>query len=438
MQRIVKLVSFLLISLTISVKAAEPVAANQERLFIQEIRFEGNSVTQESVFYKEIQSRENQFTTLQQINADRQSIHNTGLFRSVRYRLKKTPGQGLVLTFVVTERRFYWYALPDFSRNSDGDISYGFDVDISNLFGLDHELDFEYEKTKFDSDRDRDNEEKVSFKYLYRNVANSDYDLSFFGLSSELDIDEERDDLNGSYQLDLNRLGTEMSRWFEHKDAAQGQGVNLTAGLTWEDYTSQFVSGDSGLFFDAELLILNAGIKFSDVDDHEFYRSGTRFGYGLQTSSRKWGSDRSFTHQDIFIQRYIPLSKTSYENINWQVRAAYANQTIFGDPAFAVGGGRFIRGFNSEDVEGDFYWIFNVEYIRSILGHRTLRGVLFTDVGNAFENIQALDDDVRGAVGLGLRWKLRSFVNTDLRLDYGFGFGSGSQNKIFFGTRATF
>ena len=46
--------------------------------------------------------------------------------------------------------------------------------------------------------------------------------------------------------------------------------------------------------------------------------------------------------------------------------------------------------------------------------------------------------DPRVGVGAGLRWKIRSFVRTDLRLDVAQGLGDGGDTRVYAGTRATF
>ena len=47
-------------------------------------------------------------------------------------------------------------------------------------------------------------------------------------------------------------------------------------------------------------------------------------------------------------------------------------------------------------------------------------------------------DEPKFAVGVGLRWKIRLFVRTDLRLDFAQGLGSDGETRIYAGTNSTF
>ena len=61
------------------------------------------------------------------------------------------------------------------------------------------------------------------------------------------------------------------------------------------------------------------------------------------------------------------------------------------------------------------------------------------DVGNAWEDTSDVDlSDLRYSAGIGLRWKLKSFVRVDIRLDISQGFSEDGETKFYLGTNATF
>lgn len=101
------------------------------------------------------------------------------------------------------------------------------------------------------------------------------------------------------------------------------------------------------------------------------------------------------------------------------------------DERFFNGGSTTVRSFaerdlgphnNGDPIGGEFFTVFNVEYTFPIYGE--LEGAVFVDAGNLlpsaddlFESLSPSLDDMRYAVGLGLRYKLPI---GPIRLDYGY------------------
>ncbi|MFL6588945.1 MAG: outer membrane protein assembly factor [Chthoniobacterales bacterium] len=101
------------------------------------------------------------------------------------------------------------------------------------------------------------------------------------------------------------------------------------------------------------------------------------------------------------------------------------------DERFFNGGNTTVRSFGERDlgphdhgdpIGGEFFTVFNVEYIFPIYGE--LLGAVFFDAGNLlpnssdpFESVTAGLDDMRYGIGVGLRYKLPI---GPVRLDYGY------------------
>ncbi len=94
------------------------------------------------------------------------------------------------------------------------------------------------------------------------------------------------------------------------------------------------------------------------------------------------------------------------------------------DERFFNGGSTTVRSFaerdlgphdNGEPIGGEFFTIFNVEYTFPIFGE--IQGAIFFDAGNLLPSAEDPGlDDMRYAIGAGLRWKLPI---GPVRLDYG-------------------
>ncbi|HEX8899301.1 MAG TPA: outer membrane protein assembly factor, partial [Chthoniobacterales bacterium] len=101
------------------------------------------------------------------------------------------------------------------------------------------------------------------------------------------------------------------------------------------------------------------------------------------------------------------------------------------DERFFNGGNNTVRSFaerqlgprdHGHPIGGEFFSVFNVEYTFPVYGE--LLGAVFFDAGNLlpnstdpFKNVTAGFDDMRYAVGVGLRYKLPI---GPVRLDYGY------------------
>jgi outer membrane protein insertion porin family len=95
------------------------------------------------------------------------------------------------------------------------------------------------------------------------------------------------------------------------------------------------------------------------------------------------------------------------------------------DERFFNGGAESVRSFGERDlgphdrkghpIGGEFFTVFNIEYTFPIIGE--LQGALFTDAGNLLPTSEQPGlDDMRYAIGAGLRYKLPI---GPIRMDYG-------------------
>jgi outer membrane protein insertion porin family len=174
----------------------------------------------------------------------------------------------------------------------------------------------------------------------------------------------------------------------------------------------------------------------------------------MDLASSAFGSDIEFIRGTMRVGYYLPFGpkvltpgvvedKTGTPLQRWFQQSAIAfgaragiihSLTVSGpaeataipiDERFFNGGGDTVRSFGERDlgphdrkghpIGGEFFTVFNVEYTFPILGE--LQGALFTDAGNLLPTSEEPGlDDMRYAVGVGLRYKLPV---GPIRLDYG-------------------
>jgi outer membrane protein assembly complex protein YaeT len=132
----------------------------------------------------------------------------------------------------------------------------------------------------------------------------------------------------------------------------------------------------------------------------------------------------AFTRSILRFSYYLPLGKSM---LALGARAGYIAPILDDlpiDVRFFNGGGTTVRSFAERELGpkdatgsplgGDIYTVFNVEYTFPITGG--LQGAAFVDAGNLINDDVSGSDEMRYAVGLGLRYKLPI---GPLRLDYG-------------------
>lgn len=413
----------------------EDIGDDIDSFFIQEIRFEGNKKTRPQIMLQEMNIKQGETVTRKRIEDARQNILNLDLFKDVNLRIKKEKS-GYVLIFKVKEK-FYWYVIPKFNRNGDGDISYGGEAQTDNLFGLNQTIELKYVIRQL-QDIDVDEERTFDLNYYYPRVKGSPWDLRFRYRLLLSDLNEERGDLAGRYERDLKGVLFRLSRWL--RSTGPSKGWRIGGSLSFQKYMHTFIEGDPDLFFDADVLALQLNGSFVNVDNFIYSRSGKHFGYEIEATSDALGSDVSYTRQFLFYRKYALVTKREHTNLNTQLRLETQTDSIFGDPALGAVGSKKLRGYDRQSLEGDTYLVGNLEYLSPFnKKHQALRGVVFADAGNSFDEFSDIDlSALKYAVGFGLRWKVRALVRVDLRLEVGRGLSEGGETKFYAGTRGTF
>jgi outer membrane protein insertion porin family len=191
--------------------------------------------------------------------------------------------------------------------------------------------------------------------------------------------------------------------------------IGLTQSL---DLRDSKVNPSRGLIFDNTFDFASSGIG-SQID---FIRSTARFTY-FQPIGREPKPGQP--------DRRTLLALGGRAGIIHSLSGSNVVADIPIDERFFNGGNTTVRSFGERDlgphdganpIGGEFFTVFNVEYTFPIYGE--LQGAAFFDAGNLlpssedpFTRVTAGFDDMRYAIGLGLRYKLPI---GPIRLDYGY------------------
>ena len=142
------------------------------------------------------------------------------------------------------------------------------------------------------------------------------------------------------------------------------------------------------------------------------------------------GGDEKFAKYIADYRHFFPFKWNTVFSLHGQIGyiMEVGGEEISIDERFYLGGLRSLRGFKSRevgpyDVENDEFTggnkeaFINVEYLFPILKDLGLKGVVFYDTGNAWDEDEGYFSKMRHSVGAGLRWMSPM---GPLRLEWGY------------------
>ena len=401
---------------------------------VNEVQFEGNRVTRDSTLRQFISLQPGDSCSAEKLLASRQGIMNSGLFRSVDVRFDNSDG---IVTFKVRERH-YKLPIPRFDRTSDGELRIGGQLRMDNVFGLNHRFKITARREAADDGRGNAGN-RLTTSYQIPRFLNSD-----FGFQVAFSAVDKTESLmaggieTGLVQKKQGFLGFDLTRFFSSSSSLAGSSTRMGVGFLARDY--ELRGGDIGSLVSGEIVQLRFAAEYRDVQKGEFRRIGYQYGIGLSGSHDELLSDYSFVRLDAYYQAYIPLSSKNYQNVNLRVKVGVADRGPFGENSYALGGSDTTRGFPAATQVGQKMLLLNAEYLRAFDSIPTLRWSTFMDMGVIKGDESFKLGDVKTGIGVGLRWKVRSFVNTDLRLDVAWGLGNEADSgaQYYFGTNVVF
>lgn len=397
----------------LSTVAAAPASAP----LIGAIRFEGNHVTRASVLRQQLLIRVGEPLVPSRVAASRQAIMNLGLFVRVNDRVEPLSNGRVAVIFAVKEKTYTW-ALPRLGRNADGDISYGGQLEFDNLFGLDQRLKLIVEQKQIAGGGTADQQ---SIEYSTPRLPGTAYGFSTnLTHTQQLEQIEAANGSVGEYRNQNLGLNAALTRWLYREGPNTGWSGSVGLGVSQSNY--QYVSGAPDLASSGREVAISVGADYTRVALGRYgYRNGVEYGISASVGGPLIGSDYNQAATGGYYRGYQRLGGD--QNLNYQLRFGLSSRSRLLGPAYTLGGAGTLRGYVRDSLEGNAYMLANVEYLHPLFGQPLLRGVLFTDVGNAWFRGDDSPWRLEPAAGLGLRWHITWLVNVNLRVDVAYAFG---------------
>jgi outer membrane protein assembly factor BamA len=398
---------------------------------IEKIRFEGNRVTQDVVMLREMTVKPGDPVDQQKIKESVQNIMNLGLFERVNYRIEPGTNANSVVLVITVIERYYIIPLPTARLDGNNHVEYGGKLRWNNVWGMNHRLSWDLiNKGPSAGTHQYTN----NIEYVIPRPFSSRYELTM-NLDDERKVDD--DPVNGLQIQRSTNLGFDVLKWLGKEGVSKGLfvagGVSyVTKKITWLGSPTGFEQRENAVKY-----ATRAG--FDAIEEHQFNRSGIFFQYKLEASGNTSSTaNKPYVRQEIDFTHLFRFGQSPRSNFNYNIAIGSSNNDVLGDKAFSIGGNTNLRGYKTDAYRGNAMLRMNFEYLSPFSDSPYLRKVFFLDTGDVEERLADIQfSSLKTGVGVGIRWKVRRFVNLDIRVDLAYGIETG-EYRFGLGTRNTF
>ncbi|MFA5529054.1 MAG: BamA/TamA family outer membrane protein [Thiohalomonadaceae bacterium] len=423
----------LVLVLLLVAQAAAARAAEGE-VYLGAIRFEGNERTREQIMLQEMRVRPGRWVSHAAIEASRQAVMDLGLFQRVTARLEEgEEGQVLVMT---VKEKFYLLPMPILDGDPQTqDVNYGFELRADNLLGLNQRLRVIAEHEDSTSEvTPKSDSYRIAYHYPRLLGTAYTFDLDTRLTSENFNAEDEDGSIVGKYDRDVVNVSIHASRWLAPEGPSAGWRGGM--GINYAVHAYEYISGEPDFFEDGRAISLTASLGFSEVHDHGYYLSGAAYGWDGNIGLPALGSDFAFNRHLFHLRLYHHLPEQN-ANVNWRLRIGFGDGEVFGGKAFSIGGFTTLRGYE-RSIRGNAMALSNLEYHQQLDDWPSVRGVLFLDLGNVYDEVIDMEPgDLEAGIGFGVRWRVQFLVDVTVSADVGFGLGPG-ETVAYLGTSGTF
>jgi outer membrane protein insertion porin family len=405
---------------------------------IEGIIVKGNDKTKPNVITRELKQKPGDVFNTNDAQRSIQRLSNLGFFEDVS--MKLNPGRepnGVVLETDVKEQKTGSFSIGA-GYSADNGLVGILGIGDKNFHGTGDAINIE---TQLGGNT---NSAGFTFSYVIPWLDSKHTSLSF----SLFDAETQYTDYGLPNQPDNTQRST-YDRRSEGVAVSLGrpEGEYVTNYFNLRSQSDKYISYVSGpvqydaapgslLYnsaFNAQYLANNFGVTNSvgvsrvfDNRDNVFNPTkGNRFEVGCEFAGRVFGSNFSYNKYVLDERQYFDLGKEHV--LALRVQGGYATGNMPQSGLFVVGGADTLRGYEDYEFSGTRMVTATAEYRFPII--QKVEGVLFTDMGNAWDNGWSNTPGMHSSVGVGLR------MNSPLgpiRVDLGKG-SEGTRGDFSFG-----
>ncbi len=376
---------------------------------VDRINVRGNQKTYDNVIRREMAIVEQDLFSSSKIKRSQELLLRRGYFEEVNVVPENIPNQDKVnLNVNVKEGSTGTLSVGAGYSTSDG-VIFNTRVSENNVFGTGRRANLEV-----DIGDKRDN---LVLSLDDPRVGDSQWSLGMDALMTEREYEDfDRDQVGGAltagYDLEslIGRSGRDMRFSLRYQLIE-----NEISNVDTED-AADFVIQEQGKALVSSII---PSITRNTIDNPLDPSSGSK--QSLSVEYAGLGGDEEYYLVEANQQWYQPISKMGEGNLvfSWRTKFGYGD-TFDNEPfplfnRFFPGGINSVRGFKArrlgpKDSKGNEYGgskqlVNNLELIFPISTSAGLKGIVFYDLGQAYDDEESLDlGELRHAAGYGIRW----------------------------------
>ncbi len=400
-----------------------------EKFKVNLINISGNTRTRDKVIRRQILVNENDDYSASKIKASKQRVNRRGFFEKVEISEKPAVKKNFLdLNVEVEEKATGFFSIAG-GYSSTENLLLGIQIQESNLLGYGKQLSTSVTVGGLSKNFSVDYNDPYFFDTLYT------FGLQLFNTEYQY-VDFDRNSFGGKI-----RVGKAVSDWSYLNFRYRYENMeidNLKLGAN-----EVFQQGED------KISALGVGITYDTRDNFINPSRGVSTGFNIEESNDILGANLYYTKYSTNFSKYYSIKRN--HTLAYKVEGAFVdfrdigNKIIVGE-RFYLGGPNNLRGYKASRVSprrllstGNFVriggnkYVFNtLEYLFPIALETGLRGILFVDAGNTYdesENIDYNPNDMRKDMGFGFRWLSPM---GPLKLDFGFPIGNRKSGESKF------
>ncbi|NOY45712.1 MAG: outer membrane protein assembly factor BamA [Deltaproteobacteria bacterium] len=371
-----------------------------DRIRIGRIEVRGNTKTRDRVLRREMRLAEGDLYNATALRKSERDVRRLGFFEKVNVSTQRRPGTNLVdITIEVEEKPTGAFSFGAGYSSVDKIIGMA-NVSQRNFMGLGYQLALQ---ANFGSTR-----ETYSFTFNNPRVFDTYW---YFGFDVYKSIrsytDYDKFSLGGALKLGTALNEDWKLRGIYRLEEAEVKNVSEFASTLIQDQLGTTVTSSfTGLLI------------YDTVDNLWEPHAGTRAEWSVEWAGGLLGGDAAYLKYEVDASHYAPLW---WEHVfHVRTRAGFVHSLLGRDipvyERYYLGGINSLRGFDlrsigpvdpasGDVIGGDKQILVNLEYLFPLIKEAKLRGVVFYDAGNAWDEGEAFfETGLRQSVGAGVRW----------------------------------
>lgn len=374
-------------------------------VYINRIVIEGNTKTRDYVIRREINLDEGDLYSSSKLKKSRNKVNRLGFFEEVNfipnrvdYLLPEKKDEDFMDLLVRVKERPTGYLTFGLGYSSVDQFMGSIQISQNNLFGRGQRLSATAQASSKSQSYD------ISFFEPYL------FGSRFSGGVSVFKIKREYTD----YTKESEGFGLRSGyRFNEDWNSSIGYRYESATVLDVSDYASQIIKDQVGTTITSSIY---GSVSYDTRNDAFYPTEGATFTYSLELAGGALGGDNKYIKSSVDSAKYflLPWEHTISVHGQYGTVWAYGGKKIPIYEKFFLGGMYSLRGFVTRsigpkdpvtgDVIGGTKMILgNIEYIFPMIKEAGVRGVLFFDIGNSFED-NIFPREYKYSAGAGIRW----------------------------------